>query len=91
MWVFLYGHLHYECQASEKVKEARKEAKDIAAMRQHANHVSRTQKDVARLRVEITHLEEELSATGTTKTADDVQAELDALSLEMYVSVTLQA
>ncbi|KII86927.1 hypothetical protein PLICRDRAFT_665598 [Plicaturopsis crispa FD-325 SS-3] len=68
---------------SQKVKEARKEAKDIAAMRQHANHVSRTQKDVARLRVEITHLEEELSATGTTKTADDVQAELDALSLEI--------
>lgn len=36
-----------------------------------------------RLKRETAHLEEELSASGSTKTADDVQAELDALSTEM--------
>ncbi len=52
-------------------------------MKQHAAHVSRTQKDVERLKQEIANIEADLSATGSTKTADDVQEELDALSAEM--------
>jgi len=38
---------------------------------------------VDRLEAETASLEEELSASGSTKTADDVQMELDALSGEM--------
>jgi DNA repair protein RAD50 len=46
--------------------------------------VSRNQTEIERLKTEIANLEEELSATGSAKTADDVQTELDALSNEMY-------
>jgi DNA repair protein RAD50 len=52
-------------------------------MKQHANHVSRTQKELERLKQEIINIETDLSATGSTKTADDVQLELDALSDNM--------
>jgi hypothetical protein len=58
--------------------------KDMSVMKQAANHVSRTQKDISRLRDEISSIEKELAATGSTRTADDVQLELDALSVEMY-------
>ncbi len=53
-------------------------------MKQHASHVSRTQKDLERLKLEIASIERDLSETGSTKTADDVQEELDVLSAEMY-------
>jgi DNA repair protein RAD50 len=52
-------------------------------MKQHATHVSRTQKELDRLKNEIATIEHDLSATGSTKTADDVQAELDTLSGNM--------
>lgn len=47
--------------------------------------MSRTQKELERLRQEIAGLEAELSVTGSTKTADDVQAELDNLANDMQV------
>jgi hypothetical protein len=59
--------------------------KDISSMKQHAGHVTRTQLEANRLQDEISNLETELLATGSTKTADDVQAELDALASDMYV------
>lgn len=46
--------------------------------------MSRLQKDIERLKKEIESIESDLSATGSTKTADDVQGEVEALSTEMY-------
>jgi DNA repair protein RAD50 len=49
-----------------------------------AGHVSRTEKEVRRLTQEISNLEQDLSVTGSIKTADDVQTELEELSGDMY-------
>lgn len=48
--------------------------------------MSRNQNEVERLKSDIKQLETELTATGTAKTGDDVQRELDVLSNEMYVA-----
>lgn len=52
-------------------------------LKQHASTVTRLQKDVERAKQEIKNLEADLSTTGSTKTADDVQTELDALTNEL--------
>lgn len=70
-------------QASDKLNELKKQLKNISSMKQHAIQISRTQKDAERLMEEISNLETQLKATGTTKTDDEVQAELDVLSGEM--------
>ena len=57
--------------------------KDIAALRQQANSVSQLQKDIERLKREIMTIESELMVTGSTKTADDLQEELDTISNQM--------
>jgi len=55
----------------------------MASLKQSASSVSRNQSEIERLKTEIGNLEAELAATGTVKTADDVQSELDVLSNEM--------
>ena len=52
-------------------------------MRQQASLVSQLQKDIERLKREVSTIESELMTTGSTKTADDLQEELDALSANM--------
>lgn len=54
-------------------------------LKQHAATITKNQSEIERLKTEIANLEEELSSTGSSKTADDVQTELDALSNEMWV------
>jgi DNA repair protein RAD50 len=71
-------------QASDKLNELKKQLKDISLMKQHAIHITRTQREAERLEEEISALETDLSATGSTKTADEVQIELDVLSGDMY-------
>ena len=61
-----------------------RDLKDIATMRQHAASVSKAQKDIQWLKQEIAALESDLVATGSTKTADDVQRELDQVKDELY-------
>ncbi|KAF8552026.1 hypothetical protein OG21DRAFT_1486552 [Imleria badia] len=70
-------------QAAQKVNDVKKDIRDIATLKQHATAITKHQAEIERLRAEITNLEEELSSTGSTKTADDVQTELDALSNEI--------
>lgn len=72
-------------QASERVNALKKQLKEISALKQHAAHVARTHKEIGRLQEEIANLESELSSTGSSKTADDVQIELDTLATEMWV------
>jgi DNA repair protein RAD50 len=57
-------------------------------MKPHANHVSRMKKDISRLKDEISNSESELSFTGSVRTPDDVQMELDAVVAEMYVTIS---
>jgi phage shock protein A len=72
-------------QATEKLEGLKRELKDIQTLKQQAAHVSRSQKEVERLQHEIASIEEELKATGSTRTADDVQEELDEISAKMQV------
>jgi DNA repair protein RAD50 len=73
-------------QTRDKLTALRKEAKDISVMRSHASHVSRTQREISRLKDDIASIERDLSYTGSTRTTDAVQSELDSLSNDMYVS-----
>lgn len=58
-------------------------------MQQHATSITKTQKDIARLKQEIAALETDLLASGTAKTADEVQEELDKVSTDLYVVETM--
>ncbi|EPT05284.1 hypothetical protein FOMPIDRAFT_148443 [Fomitopsis schrenkii] len=70
-------------QAQERTDKVARELKDISALRQQASSVSQLQKDIERLKREITTIESELMVTGSTKTADDLQGELDTISNQM--------
>ena len=50
-----------------------------------ATDVTRLQNDVRQLSEEISSIENELASTGTTRTPDDVQVELDAVSANLCV------
>ncbi|KIM89254.1 hypothetical protein PILCRDRAFT_218441 [Piloderma croceum F 1598] len=75
---------HKAEEASDKMDELKKLLKDVTSMKQHAINIARTQKETDRLRDEISSLESELKSTGSTKTADEVEAELDALAVDLY-------
>lgn len=70
-------------QAAQKVNDIKKDIRDIATLKQHGATITKNQSEIERLKTEIANLEEELSSTGSSKTADDVQTELDTLSNEM--------
>jgi DNA repair protein RAD50 len=73
----------YMWQANEKLQGLKKELKELVSLRQHAINVSRLHSDCKGLRKEISSVESSLAATGSAKTADDVQQELDELSAEL--------
>lgn len=53
--------------------------RDIFILKQHAETVSRLRKEIDRAKQDISSLEDSLAALGSTKTADEVQAELDSI------------
>ncbi|KAJ7250863.1 AAA domain-containing protein [Mycena haematopus] len=64
---------------SEKVEDLKRDLRDIRSLKSPAQTVSRLQKEVKRAKDDIADIEQQLSATGSTKTLDDVQNELDEL------------
>ncbi|KAI0304359.1 hypothetical protein B0F90DRAFT_1666864 [Multifurca ochricompacta] len=72
-----------EWQANEKLQALKRELKDLASLRQHAINISRLNSECKDLRKEISNVENTLAVTGPKKTADDVQQELDELSIEL--------
>lgn len=72
-------------QASEKLDKLKRQLKDLSSLKQHAIHVTKTQKEIERLGEDIASLETELSRTGSAKTADEVQTELDEVANKMSV------
>jgi DNA repair protein RAD50 len=70
-------------QTNERLQALKKELKESVSLRQHAVNVSRLYSDCQDLRKEISNVENSLAATGSKKTADDVQQELDELSAEL--------
>lgn len=70
-------------QALEKLDSVKRQLKDISILKDHAKTVSRLQREAERAEQEVSNLESDLSATGSTKTADNVQEELNDLSTEL--------
>ena len=70
-------------QSDEKLQALKKELRELVSLRQHAVNLSRLHNDCNGLRKDISNVENSLAVTGTKKTADDVQQELDQLSAEL--------
>ena len=52
-------------------------------MKQHATSVSKTIKDIERITQEVKNLETDLEATGSSRTAEDVQNQLNDVSANL--------
>ena len=72
-------------QALAKLNEVKKELKDLASMKHHSANVSKATKDIERISQEVKNLETDLEATGSTRTADDVQNQLNEVSANLCV------
>lgn len=71
----------------EKLDEIKRALKDIVILKDHGKTISRLQREIERAEQEVQSLESDLLTTGSTKTADDVQEELNSLSVELWVSI----
>ena len=60
---------------TEKIEDFKRDLRDIRTLKTHAQNVSRLQKELRRANEEVADAEKQLSATGSTKTLDDVQNE----------------
>lgn len=81
---FLFAILDQLClQMNEEVMAIRRQQKELGLLKQHASTVSRTQKEIETSKEEMVTLETELAATGSTRTIDDVQQEIDNLTADM--------
>ena len=70
---------------TEQLEAISAQIRDILTLRQQANNIGRLQKEIERTKRETSQLESNLMATGSTKTADDVQHELSQLTEQMWV------
>lgn len=74
---------YYPRQATERLTSAKKDLKDLNVLQQHASNVSRLLQDTERLQQDISDIQKELSASGSTKTATDVQHEIDSVLADL--------
>ena len=72
-------------QALAKLNEIKKELKDLGLMKQHSASVSKVSKDIERITQEVKNLETDLEATGSSRTADDVQTQLNEVTANLCV------
>lgn len=70
-------------EAKSRVQRAKVAARDLQTLKSAASLVSRTLNEVKDLKSDITRLERDLQATGSLKTVEDVQREVDQISNEM--------
>ncbi|KZS93550.1 hypothetical protein SISNIDRAFT_85685 [Sistotremastrum niveocremeum HHB9708] len=81
-----------EPDASELVKEIvtvpqnlKRELKELSTLKQQSVNLAHGQSDITQLEADISRIEQNLAHTGSTRTANDVQEELDQLTLKMSV------
>lgn len=70
-------------QASAKVADLKSTMRELESLKLVAGDVHRLNNEMQELENEIKHLERQLEASGSARTADDVQAELEKLGNEM--------
>ncbi|KAJ6559188.1 hypothetical protein DFH09DRAFT_921753 [Mycena vulgaris] len=68
---------------SDKIEDIKRDLRDMRILKNHAQTVSRLQRELKRTSEIVANIEKELSTTGSTKTIDDVQNELDELLAEI--------
>ncbi|KAF8645183.1 hypothetical protein AX16_008010 [Volvariella volvacea WC 439] len=68
---------------SERVDVLKDSVRDIANLKQHGSNVVKLQKEIERAQQEIATYESELASTGSTKTTEDIQLELDEVGSEI--------
>ncbi|PFH54076.1 hypothetical protein AMATHDRAFT_852 [Amanita thiersii Skay4041] len=73
-------------EAQERLDILRRQMKDVQALRQQASNISKLQREVDKARSEVASLESDMATGGSTKTLDDVYAELEAVRDELRVN-----
>jgi DNA repair protein RAD50 len=73
----------------ERLDSARQLQKSLQTLKQHASGIVRLIREKGTLEQEIQGLESSLRATGSTKTADDLQAELSQIHIQGYASSSI--
>ncbi|KAH8104626.1 AAA domain-containing protein [Cristinia sonorae] len=69
--------------ASIRVEETKKKVKELSKLKQEAALIFRTKDEIEELAREVTNLERDLAISGSTKTTEEVQNELDTLTTEI--------
>lgn len=77
--------------ALEKLDAARQAQKTLQILKQQASGIVRLIREKSTLEQEIHGLETSLRATGSTKTADDLQAELSQIQTQGYAKIVQRA
>ncbi|TCD70142.1 DNA repair protein rad50 [Steccherinum ochraceum] len=70
-------------KAISKVDESRGKLKDLTKLKQEASMITRIREEIENLKRDVTSLEGDLAASGSTKTADEVQEQLEKVSSEL--------
>ena len=70
-------------QARVNLETLRRDLKEFQALKQDSAKLTDLQQAISKLEVEITRLEDSLSSTGSVKTADSVEEELNELRMQM--------
>lgn len=73
-------------QAQKEVTELKDQLRDFQLLKRIAIDITRMIKETRDLSREIDGLENELSASGSTRTSDDVQTELNGLGAKLQVA-----
>ncbi|PPQ69607.1 hypothetical protein CVT24_001363 [Panaeolus cyanescens] len=70
-------------KTSDMLVDLQRELKEIQTLKQHATTISRLRHEVTRAQQDAARLEDSLSSTGSTKTAEDLQIELSDITSEL--------
>lgn len=72
-------------QSKIKVQKAKLAARDLQTLRSAATLITRTLGEIKDLKAEVVRLERDLAGSGSLKTVDEVQHEVNVIANEMYV------
>jgi len=70
-------------QAKSKLQRAKIAVRDLSTLKSAASFLTRILGEIKELKVDIARLERDLESSGSLKTVEEVQQEVDALSNDM--------
>ncbi|KAG6890641.1 hypothetical protein C0995_006617 [Termitomyces sp. Mi166 len=79
-----YPNLTREAEeAADNLETVKRELREIGVLKEHTKTITRLRGEVSRAKDDVTNYETELQASGSIKTADDVQRDLDDVTSEL--------